>query len=234
MSTELATTTTGSELATGAEGSYSLPSVYLLTDKAKGDSLAAAQAAGVKTGNFFLVDSLGARALDPFRIVPTQFKIDLYVELDDDNKIVQAQYEETPGLSEYRQALVLVVEPDESAVTPAVLTTNRALCRLWKTISEAVEKSHAGSPWFSRGPGFALTQATEFPYFRVQASISAKKTQPKTAGGRPYYLGNSAVSPTSTKLIDTLEAFRESPVAGASIAAFKKKVEWLQKLVNGE
>ena len=235
--TELANPT-GTELANqnGHESNFKLPRVFFLSDRAKGEALERAKAGGVTKDSFYLCDDLGARAFSPFRIVPTPFVFDCYVELDDDNNVVHAQYEKPDdnSLSEYRTGLVLVVEPDESEVTPALLTTNRALCRLWKSISDAVQLSFSGSKWFNRGPAFKATDVTEFPYFRVQANIRAAKTKPKTEGGREYYLGSAAVSPTSAKLIKTLEAFNGSPVAEAAAQAFKRQAGWLQKKIDGE
>jgi len=238
MTTAGLQTTTGSELANPDSGnqSYNLPRVFFLSDRAKGESLAKANAGGVKKESFYLSDDLGARAFDPFRIVPTPFKFNCFVELDDDNKIVHAQYE-NPGdgsLSEYAAALVLVVEPDDSEVTPAYITTNRALNRLWKTISDAVELSHTGRKWFNRGPAFKLTSSTPFPYFRVQANIGGVKTKAKTPGGRDFYLGTAAVSPTPTKLIETLEKFNGSEIADLAVESFKRQVGWIQKKIDGE
>jgi len=238
MTTAELQTTTGSELAQtgGNDNNYRLPRVFFLSDRAKGESLARAQAGGVKVSSFYLADDLGARAFDPFRIVPTPFSLDCFVELDDDNNIVHAQYED-PGdgsLSQYRVALVLVVEPDDSEVTPALITTNRALNRLWKTISDAVELSHTGSKWFNRGPAFKATASTPFPYFRVQANIGGVKTKAKTPGGRDFYLGTASVSPTPSKLIETLEKFNGSTLADQSVDAFKRHISWIQKKIDGE
>jgi hypothetical protein len=214
------------------ESRINLAYAYMLSDKAKEGTLTQTIPLGIKAGQFYMKDSLGVRRIDPFRIVATPHFWDGYIDQDDNNRIVAASFAEGPGLSQHRLALALAVEADDSAVTPILIPTNRAANRVWDNVSVALATAKKGSPWFLRGPAFAVTHKTDKPYFRVVSAISGRKEKSKS-GGYDYWLGVSAPAPTSEKLIAVLEAFEKSQEAEDAFQAFVRKANWLSKLAEG-
>jgi hypothetical protein len=202
------------------------PTVVFFSEWAKGDRPEQCKEAGVEINSYYLQDELGIRAFKPFRIVALPIFFDYFAKYDNAGKLFATSLTKQADtkFKQSRLACVLVVEEDDSAVTPAFITTSGGQNRLWDKIA-AAEKAANSDAWFRRGPAFVATKNASKSCFRFVSIIGGakEKTQDQTGD---FILGYSQPAPASETLIGLLNAFTADDLAPLK-QAFDFKVKKL-------